>query len=31
MEVKQERLEDNKVRLDVEVDIDEVNEALEQA
>ncbi len=31
MKVKQERLEDNKVRLDVEVDIDEVNEALEQA
>lgn len=31
MEVKQERLEDNKVRLDVEVDIDEVNKALEQA
>ena len=31
MEVKQERLEDNKVRLDVEVDIDKVNEALEQA
>ncbi|MFW5994226.1 MAG: trigger factor [Halanaerobiaceae bacterium] len=31
MEVKQERLEDNKVRLDVEVDIDEVNQALEQA
>ncbi|MFN2362736.1 MAG: trigger factor [Halarsenatibacteraceae bacterium] len=31
MEVKKERLEDNKVRLDVEVDIDEVNQALEQA
>jgi len=31
MDVKQERLEDNKVRLDVEVDIDEVNQALEQA